>query len=115
MRISDWSSDVCSSDLCERCGRTQRKDVGPFVDGRVELIGRNDLVDEAHFKRFLPAILEIEIPDFAGLLVADMAREDGGTPTRVHRTALRADLAGFRSEQRRVGQACVRTYKYRWD
>src|SRR3546814_7065030 len=26
MRISDWSSDVCSSDLCRRCA-------GLFVDG----------------------------------------------------------------------------------
>src|SRR3546814_15004491 len=41
------------------------------------------------------SILEIEIPDFAGLLVADMAREEGGTPTRVDRTDLGADLAEF--------------------
>src|SRR3546814_4294018 len=42
MRISDWSSDVCSSDLCRRCGhracgrwgRCRSSDVSPACAAR---------------------------------------------------------------------------------
>src|SRR3546814_16775610 len=40
MRISDWSSDVCSSDLIERCG--------PRADNEqaLDLFGRNALLED---------------------------------------------------------------------
>src|SRR3546814_9789013 len=41
MRISDWSSDVCSSDLAER----QQHRVGHGAQHRVELLGRADQID----------------------------------------------------------------------
>src|SRR3546814_7479545 len=45
MRISEWSSDVCSSDL-----RTKKPLVGPGGDG---LIGMADHVAHAHIVRIL--------------------------------------------------------------
>src|SRR3546814_11703562 len=37
MRISDWSSDVCSSDLGGQPGRRLRRDQRAFPESRVEL------------------------------------------------------------------------------
>src|SRR3546814_2931699 len=77
MRISDWSSDVCSSDLgvaiaqpghvaderlclrrCDRPGLEQQRDLA--VDRGIQGIGRDDLVQQAD-----PAGL-LGIADFRG-------------------------------------------------
>src|SRR3546814_10068602 len=54
MRISDWSSDVCSSDLEARIGSEEHVDVRDDVEG--------DLLGE------LPVLLRIADEDRAGLL-----------------------------------------------
>src|SRR3546814_12290239 len=106
MRISDWSSDVCSSDLLGAFG---------FAEHRFERAG--DLVE-----RFLRG------PD----LVAILARRDvlgpcfqRGFEQRVgvararrigdeaHPIEAVADRAR-RSEERRVGKECVSTCRSRW-
>src|SRR3546814_20129233 len=102
MRISDWSSDVCSSDLQQaRGGRADLALVeehapGGRLDRRVEMrtIGEHDL-------RCLTAEFETDALQvaFAGLdhqLAPDRAR------------------AGERSEERRVGKECVSTSSSRW-
>src|SRR3546814_3230173 len=90
MRISDWSSDVCSSDLALASSAAARIDV--FGDGRG--------ADEAH--RLHAAVVEEGIDRF---LVA------------MHHIEYAIGQAGLleqRSEERRVGKECVRTGSYRW-
>src|SRR3546814_14681987 len=100
MRISDWSSDVCSSDLDRAVER-----MGDFTRGappQLTQIGAEKLRDilrehEAHLAGK---------PDAkpAGLAYTDLSDADltGANPT----------LA--RPEARRVGKECVRTFRSRW-
>src|SRR3546814_21168612 len=48
MRISDWSSDVCSSDLDERHARelqmlVERRDIGLIARHAIERLGEDDI------------------------------------------------------------------------
>src|SRR3546814_15766927 len=94
MRISDWSSDVCSSDLSKsaRSLIAGRSALGPGL---------------AHLARFL------EDGDPVGLLQgeADVAEA-------VHQAVLAEGIDvegdGARSEERRVGTECVSTSRSRW-
>src|SRR3546814_13865041 len=47
MRISDWSSDVCSSDLCRRQARCQRPAFRSRLGGRRHGYGRVGACDRA--------------------------------------------------------------------
>src|SRR3546814_8005474 len=85
MRISDWSSDVCSSDLR---GRGRFAGAGRPEQG--EMLAEHG-VDEkrgCHVHRGI----------------------DGADPH------MRAVLGReyLRTEERRVGKECVRTFRYRW-
>src|SRR3546814_15195250 len=98
MRISDWSADVCSSDLFF---------VGPN-DGMPHVkSGRLKVLATATNKRLttlpdLPTLMEegydVAFQVWLSRVVA------AGAPTG----------AGDRSEGRRVGQECVRTCGNRW-
>src|SRR3546814_15087618 len=87
MRISDWSSDVCSSDLRFRLGDGDPSDL-------VELV-RQPATD--------PAAVEAacELFEAAGLQVAVCGDFAGRILDR-------------RSEERRVGKECVSTCRSRW-
>src|SRR3546814_12462850 len=95
MRISDWSSDVCSSDL--------------------------RLHEKAHEAQTHPMLLFEEVLIF-GARLHDGAHVDiveGGEQRRVFLRALQAlcdrlTQAGHRSEERRVGKECVSTCRSRW-
>src|SRR3546814_13537431 len=94
MRISDWSSDVCSSDLRVvdlRCGPGVAELTGSLVIDRARGLG------------------------FCGL----SARCDTTGAAAMHaafglRATLLFDLAAGRSEERRVGKECVRPFRFRW-
>src|SRR3546814_16862170 len=93
MRISDWSSDVCSSDLVEVLLRAQ---VGrAALDHRDAAIGR---------ERFVPGVDR----DETAVVRADDARID-----RQRNLERRLGASGevaieiLRSEERRVGKECV--------
>src|SRR3546814_20726911 len=101
MRISDWSSDVCSSDLVDH-GEERAAD-----DERVFHIV--DFLEQR--RRFGPALptqllaRARAIPD-----VPFVEREHdpfGGAP-------LGGDRIGDRSEERRGGKECVSTGRSRW-
>src|SRR3546814_13353843 len=114
MRISDWSSDVCSSDL----HLAARGDLDP---ARARLAAQHRL--EIFLERLL-ADLEtgrdvervLRLPIFFGIGGADIADQvaDRG-PGRViaGETARRGDAGS--SEARRGGEECVRTCKMRWE
>src|SRR3546814_12514491 len=92
MRISDWSSDVCSSDLTP-----------PAIVKRLRIFGDNDpkyggqaaAYALAHRMSVRLDCVEcsVEIPNQTGMAWAD--RRDA------------------RSEERRVGEGCVRQCSYR--
>src|SRR3546814_6589525 len=85
MRISDWSSDVCSSDLRERI------DLGV---GFVRLMIGADRADHA---------IGDGLPQRIAIL---------GTAQRRHHVAQRVETV--RSEERRVGKECVSPCRSRW-
>src|SRR3546814_1973497 len=91
MRISDWSSDVCSSDLTDFRNYTRAEltlDARPVVligdngSGKTNLLEAVSLLGAGNGLRSRP--------------YADLCRKDG------------------RSEERREGKECVRTCRYRW-
>src|SRR3546814_17261320 len=96
MRISDWSSDVCSSDLlfaqAEACG----------LDA-LAITDRNTLagIVRAHEAAKLAGVrlivgCRLDLSEGQSLLVYPMNR------------------AGYSSEERRVGNECVGTCRSRW-
>src|SRR3546814_15570290 len=90
MRISDWSSDVCSSDLCP-------SGIGVAAAHRREVQGR-----ALHpLGRSRPANRHPRSTCF-------LWRPSTTTRTRTTR------LAQTSSEERRVGKACVSTCRSRW-
>src|SRR3546814_17255906 len=96
MRISDWSSDVCSSDLLPGHGRQIRfrqDREQPFVGQRVD-----------H---------DVEVQ------IAGREAEQAGVAARLFYSvaACQAEVeiaARQRSEERRVGKECVSTCRSRW-
>src|SRR3546814_20498612 len=104
MRISDWSSDVCSSDLAptqmnerrllERIANLDANDGGGQTSRAEVLV--TSILDHLHRilntrQGSVPVDQDFGVPDFT-------------------------NLAGSfsRSEERRVGKECVRTCRTRW-
>src|SRR3546814_7409886 len=87
MRISDWSSDVCSSDLEKRLRAFRRA-------------AETDQHDPATLVRTYWR--QLQKPAF-------IAFHELALAARTH-----ADLARIRSEERRGGKECVRTCRSRW-
>src|SRR3546814_14887204 len=85
MRISDWSSDVCSSDLSR------------FVE---------ILYFDEHKVRFA------RVSEFRHAAFANARSADGDIGTFTG--AIDARKASDRSEERRVGKECVSTCRSRW-
>src|SRR3546814_18773112 len=94
MRISDWSSDVCSSDL-----------LPALVTGGVE----RDTVDMA--KALAKAGWVSYVASEGGPMVRELERAGAK-----HITLPLASKNPWRmrSEERRVGKECVRTCRSRW-
>src|SRR3546814_14324006 len=127
MRISDWSSDVCSSDLDgKRRGYrkaddgTIRRELGgilvpaishavkskrlkeadvPHIEMPPEPEARDRWLTDAERERLLSAAMTVYVTSKGG--------PRGGTPAWQRATHLR-------SEERRVGKECVSTCRYRW-
>src|SRR3546814_15408570 len=96
MRISDWSSDVCSSDLA-------------VIDKA--LLGAGFVVYVAvglssHTKESLGA--------FERAIAASPDVVEFHTVTGALEYLLRVEVADIRSEERRVGKECVSTCRSRW-
>src|SRR3546814_8343837 len=99
MRISDWSSDVCSSDL----------------EGTVSVL--DDQIG-------MPIIIEVRLDDTPGVVfrvieiidIGDRRAPDrrvlGGG--RLDRFRIEIEFSCGRSEERRVGNECVSTGRSRW-
>src|SRR3546814_13852740 len=144
MRISDWSSDVCSSDLQSEFGREFQRiidAIGRQQDLRIpklEIIARtvdeDDVINAAELleerrNEETAAIIEghvfqqAEFPLHCRRAIIAFAPGQGellfmldvGAPCLLI-AVTEPDAAGtfFRSEERRLGKECVSKFRYRW-
>src|SRR3546814_20368330 len=115
MRISDWSSDVCSSDLVERPSL-----LGPFSYEVTD----TKLKRKAHPKHVLQLVLYSDLLAEIQGVMPEHAHVQLGNGTRAtlrladyahYARGARAKLEAFvaRSEERRVGKECVSTCRSR--
>src|SRR3546814_19087921 len=109
MRISDWSSDVCSSDLIVQALKKQGFRVSSDLRG--EKITRKI---REHSTQKVPYILVVGEKERDAATVA--VRQRGGVDLGVMALADFTDRlqAELRSEERRVGKGWVRTGRSRW-
>src|SRR3546814_12140714 len=115
MRISDWSSDVCSSDLARRIRGAETQ---PAARATLQLPDR-----ALGFLELARDALAMLVVDAAGLGQAELARgavEQLRAQSQLEFLHLAADgglgqAQGVgRSEERRVGKECVSTCRSRW-
>src|SRR3546814_17095365 len=106
MRMSDWSSDVCSSDLRNTDQRQRAK-----MHHRIEAMGR----EQIRQRRWIEQITHHQCRGTHRLAMA------GGQVVEYHHLMpvcdevahhVRTDIP--RSEERRVGKECVSTCRSRW-
>src|SRR3546814_13374778 len=124
MRISDWSSDVCSSDLAEEllhCRAGERQDrrepqQPAAVLGRV---GRGEVGRHARSVAPIGAGEKAVRRNAAVHVVhsaqgGELASESGDAAHPRERPAPAVEHIQPRSEERREGKTCVRTCRSRW-
>src|SRR3546814_11146915 len=103
MRISDWSSDVCSSDLLEGLLADGFRDNSDHPLGRWKAMVRYALQ-----VALLPFASEALLPRINQLFRSH-------NPARIgHLRILGFTSPSARSEERRVGNECVSTCRSRW-
>src|SRR3546814_13731232 len=102
MRISDWSSDVCSSDL-EVVSSLVRLMVVPPSDGPRKHQHQSDARDDVKLTRYTVAAANSW----------DYDRRRQLSNNRVLGSTQKG-ISTARSEERRVGKECVRTCRFRW-
>src|SRR3546814_17390513 len=99
MRISDWSSDVCSSDLL--------RDHIDFVIETFWEQRADGTVDQAAGQRFLFSRAAFPLEKAA-------RNASGGREFFLIMNGKGEKVLPFRSEERSVGKECVSTCRYRW-
>src|SRR3546814_15424336 len=132
MRISDWSSDVCSSDLLvDESARAEGQpyfrstDHQPSPDHRwfawaEDVIGndRHRICIRDNQSGEIRTIVDKDAYGYGALAFSPSSRwlfwiwrDARNRPTRLYRTSVDGKV---RSEERRVGTECVRTGRSRW-
>src|SRR3546814_14326088 len=122
MRISDWSSDVCSSDLLREAFLKAAARVRNEVD--LEALARAIATNDADAVAALITALEEALSDedslgsAAGMaLVISAKAASAALPFSFSPDTARAKFADHRasrSEERRVGKECDSTFRSRW-
>src|SRR3546814_13122099 len=104
MRISDWSSDVCSSDLCSELVVSQTSGIGS--------IG----VIASHMDRSkMEEGMGVKVTTvFAGAHKNDLTPHEPLSDQSLHYLNDVVQESYQRSAERRVGNECVRTCSSRW-
>src|SRR3546814_16683329 len=108
MRISDWSSDVCSSDL-ERLLHIKASPRGSLSRSAMvasRLLARLQETDVEPLDLF-----DADLPPFGGAVIEGRYALLSGQPVAEDAAA---DWQRLRSEGRRVGKECVSPCRYRW-
>src|SRR3546814_11474471 len=111
MRISDWSSDVCSSDLFAACERGLEQVRGVHrafglagADQRVHLVDEQDDL----------ALGRLHFVEHALQPLLELAAIFGARDQRAHVEREQTAVLQARSEERRVGKEWVSTGIARW-
>src|SRR3546814_17758184 len=110
MRISDWSSDVCSSDLIWTIS---------IPSWRRDVEGSADIVEEIIRIYGIDQVPSIPLPRAPGV-ARPTATAEQMLERRVRRAAAARGLneavnwSFIRSEERRVGKECFSTCRSRW-
>src|SRR3546814_20057545 len=106
MRISDWSSDVCSSDLIDRVLR--------LLDCKVRVYGTRRRGEDDNLAFRAPSVQGF-IDDVAGCraVLSTAGHQLIGEALHFGKPVL-ALPEPARSEERRVGNECVSTCRSRW-
>src|SRR3546814_12305581 len=103
MRISDWSSDVCSSDLLEGTSSVRSLSEGPAIQSDwLDRQGLDRAMCGRHPLGGKPAIKSRPRNASRSIL------------TKVDLMHKSVSQLPNRSEERRVGNECVSTYRSRW-
>src|SRR3546814_5716722 len=115
MRISDWSSDVCSSDLqfvVLTCGDPEHLlgDARGQGDGEFGLVQRERCPAVAGLRQLRCR----HGREFAPVARLESTQRQAREPIQAYRALCLALLDYARSEERRVGKACVSTCRSRW-
>src|SRR3546814_15594694 len=108
MRISDWSSDVCSSDLF---GEADLR-----LAGAAHLLeGQADMV-EVELRQLVEPVLMLARVECEAHHQRVVIRRDAQPVLREHADVIFEVVPDLqpRSEERRVGKEGVRTCRYRW-
>src|SRR3546814_19056784 len=109
MRISDWSADVCSSDLRFQVERDRFLGAAPLQEGDAE-VGLVPLLERRPARAEIERCLRERV---AGLRIVDP--DDLGAHAGQQQRRVRAgEELRQRSEERRVGKGCVSTCRSRW-
>src|SRR3546814_14883844 len=105
MRISDWSSDVCSSDLPVRGRLPAAGEAASMPPHRSPIHGGHPMSD-------LAPVLDHLRGGFDGAVgrLCDLLRIRSVSPDPVYKE----EVVRARSEERRVGKECVSTCRSRW-
>src|SRR3546814_16736579 len=99
MRISDWSSDVCSSDL-----------MGEKPEGMtLDRIHNDGNYEPSNCRWATVADQHVNRRRYSA-----EARARIGAAAMIAQASRRRDERGRRSAERRVGQECVSTGRFRW-
>src|SRR3546814_11932467 len=123
MRISDWSSDVCSSDLKIISCRSGSLDGMPILKGLTGA-SRNDQVDAVVAKlKGMPKSRPQRDKTLRAMISAWFGKslDESALDRIIKELSLRGFIAVngvklqySRSEERRVGKECVSTCRSRW-
>src|SRR3546814_12621385 len=115
MRISDWSSDVCSSDLPEGVRAHAVYDRTQLVDRTIATVQKN-LLEGA---LLVIAVLFLLLGNLRAALItaaviplAMLLTITGMVQNRISANLM--SLGALRSEERRVGKECVSPCRSRW-
>src|SRR3546814_1371564 len=106
MRMSDWSSDVCSSDLRVIAGLVPDEAVGVIGIGRLVEEDLLPVAGQGIADRFAHHVLQsgnIDLAETGDLIGRFLECRDQGDQD-----------ASVRSEERRVGKECVSRCRSRW-
>src|SRR3546814_12825565 len=99
MRISDWSSDVCSSDLQRsRSTAVYAEGTYKFTDDLTLTVGGRYTWEKKKWRGRQQSFVQ----------------DITGDPTMTWRDVSLMELNDFKSEERRVGKECVSTCRSRW-
>src|SRR3546814_11878826 len=115
MRISDWSSDVCSSDLLQVTASNVANVNTPDYARKVHdqqnrlLGGMGAGVETAQIVRRIDQFLRRDLMQETTVLGNAQVRSD-----YLNRLQAMFGALGHRSEERRVGKECVSTGRSRW-